>query len=144
MTLPEIIGEKAWVTSPLCMRCPLCSNACPSGAIKLLHKDNLSRAIASAANGVLSTFEKGKTAFVSFAKDITQYCDCRSGPGAISMEDLGILASNSPVSIDAAFLNMIDYKIFNSAYDVDCWLQVQEAKELGIDGETKPKIQNIV
>jgi hypothetical protein len=51
-----------------------------------------------------------------------------------------IFASNSPVSIDAAFLEMIDYKIFNEAAHVDCMLQVQEAKVIGIEGNVKPKI----
>jgi uncharacterized Fe-S center protein len=59
------------------------------------------------------------------------------------MKDIGIFASSSPVSIDSAFLEMIDYKIFNDAYHVDCMLQVQEAKHIGIEGEVKPEIYKI-
>ena len=33
------------------------------------------------------------------------------------------------------FLSMIDYNFFNEAYHVDCMLQVQEAKAIGIAGE---------
>ena len=143
MGLPDIVGMKAKNTSPLCMRCPFCSAACPRSAIKLVHQDNICRALASAALGVLSTFKKGKVSYVSFAKDITQYCDCRPNPGEITMKDIGIFASESPVSIDGAFLAKADYKIFNDAYGVDCMLQVQEAKALGIEGEVKPKIINI-
>ncbi|MEJ5328014.1 MAG: DUF362 domain-containing protein [Candidatus Bathyarchaeia archaeon] len=143
MHLPEIIGGKAVNTSPLCMRCPICSQNCPTGAIKLTNKNNLCRALASAAYGVLSTFKKGKVAYVSFAKNITQYCDCLPNPGKIMMKDLGIFASNSPVSIDGAFLEMVDYKIFNTAYDVDCMVQVREAKNIGIKGELTPKINKI-
>ncbi|MEM3378249.1 MAG: DUF362 domain-containing protein [Candidatus Bathyarchaeia archaeon] len=143
MHLPEIIEGKARNTSPLCMRCPICSEACPAGAIKLTNKNNLCKALASAAYGVLSTFKKGKVSYVSFAKDITQYCDCLPNPGERVMKDVGIFASNSPVSIDAAFLGMIDYKIFNDAYSVDCMLQVKEAKNLGIEGDIAPKINRI-
>jgi uncharacterized Fe-S center protein len=143
MSLPEIIGEKARNISPLCMRCTVCSQACPSGAIKLIHRENICKALASAAYGVLSTFKRDKVSYVSFAKDITQYCDCLSNPGEIVMKDVGIFASGSPVSIDGAFLKMIDYKIFNNAYHVDCMLQVQEAKDIGIEGEVKPKISRI-
>ncbi len=143
MGIPDIIAKKAKNTSPLCMRCPFCSNACPRNAIKLLHQDNICRALASAAFGVLSTFKKGKVSFVSFAKDITQYCDCRPNPGEIMMKDIGVFASDSPVSVDAAFLAMANYKIFNEAYHVDCMLQVKEAKALGIKGELNPKIVNI-
>jgi uncharacterized Fe-S center protein len=143
MSLPEIIGEKARNISPLCMRCPLCSDACPTGAIKLVHQENLCKALASAAYGVLSTFKRDKVSYVSFAKDITQYCDCLPNPGEIMMKDFGIFASGSPVSIDGAFLEMIDYKIFNDTYRVDCMLQVQEAQDLGIKGEVKPEISRI-
>jgi uncharacterized Fe-S center protein len=143
MGIPDIIGKKAKNTSPLCMRCPFCSSACPRSAIKLVHQDNICRALASAAFGVLSTFKKGKVSYVSFAKDITQYCDCRPNPGEITMKDLGIFASNSPVSIDGAFLAMADYKLFNDAYHVDCMLQVREAKALGIAGDVKPEIIKI-
>jgi uncharacterized Fe-S center protein len=140
MDLPEIIEGKARNTSPLCMRCPMCINDCPMSAIKFVDKENLCKALASAAYGVLSTFKKGKVSYVSFAKDITEYCDCVPGPGEIMMKDVGIFASNSPVSIDGAFLKMVDYKLFNDAYHVDCMLQVQEAKALGIQGEVNPEI----
>jgi uncharacterized protein len=141
--LPDIVEGKARNNSALCMRCPMCIGACPMEAISFTHKEDLSRALASAALGVLSTFKKGKVSFVSFAKDITQYCDCIPNPGQIVMKDIGIFASDSAASVDAAFLSMADYKIFNDAYEVDCWLQVQEAKAIGIAGDLKPKIVNV-
>ena len=64
-------------------------------------------------------------------------------PGDVVMKDVGIFASDSPISIDGAFLKMVKYKVFNDAYHVDCMLQVKEARVLGIDGEVKPKIQKI-
>ena len=143
MDIPEIIEGKAHNTSPLCMRCPICVEACPMDAIKLVDKENLSKAFASAAYGVLSTFKSAKVSYVSFAKNITQYCDCLPGPGEVVMDDVGIFASGSPVSIDGAFLSMIDFKVFNDAYHVDCMLQVQEAKDIGIKGQVKPKINRI-
>ena len=143
LSLPEMIEGKARNTSLLCMRCPLCSDTCPTGAIKLTQKTNLSRALASAAYGVLSTFKKKKVSYVSFAKDITQYCDCLPGPGEVLMKDVGIFAADSPVSVDAAFLKSIDYEVFNDAYGVDCMLQVQEAIAIGIEGEKQPTIAGI-
>ncbi|MHC4891180.1 MAG: DUF362 domain-containing protein [Planctomycetota bacterium] len=143
MSLPEIIGEKAENVSPLCMRCSLCLHDCSNGAIKLIHQENLCRALSSAAYGVLSTFKRDKVSYVSFAKDITQYCDCLPNPGEILVKDVGIFASCSPISVDGAFLDMINYKIFNDAYRVDCMLQVQEAKAIGIEGEVKPEIFRI-
>jgi uncharacterized Fe-S center protein len=143
MHLPEIVGDKARNLSPKCMRCPFCQSACPTGAIKLLHQDRVLKALASAAYGVLSTFKLDKVSYVSFAKDITEYCDCRPNPGAVALKDLGIFAGDSPVSVDGAFLEMADYRIFNKAYNVDCMLQVQEAADLGIKGDAKPEIRRV-
>ncbi len=141
--LPEMIGKKAKNTSPLCMRCPVCMEACPTGAIRLLKKDNLGRALASAAYGALSTFRKDKVSYVSFATNITQFCDCVSTPGHRVMNDIGIFASDSPVSVDAAFLRKADYAVLNKAYGVDCMTQVRELKDLGVKGELKPAIKEI-
>ncbi len=143
MDLPEIIEGKAQNKSPVCMRCPVCNAICPIGAINFVHKENLLKAVASAAHGVLSTFKPEKVSYVSFAKNITQYCDCLPNPGKIMMQDVGIFAGDSPVSVDAAFLGSVNYRKFNEAYHVDCMTQVREAKILGIDGELKPKIEKL-
>ena len=87
--LPDIIEGKAHNTSPLCMRCPMCIGECPMEAIHFVGKENLSRALSSAAYGVLSTFKPNKVAYVSFAKDIAQYCDCLPNPGEILFKDVG-------------------------------------------------------
>jgi uncharacterized Fe-S center protein len=139
--LPDIIEGKARNTSPQCMRCPICIGACPMEAIRFVEKKNLCKALASAAYGVLSTFKPHKVNYVSFAKDITQYCDCLPNPGQILLEDVGVFAADSPVSIDAAFLQSVDYKVLNDVSEVDCMVQVKEAKILGIIGELKPKIE---
>ena len=143
MNLPEIIEGKARNTSNLCMRCPMCKHGCPMEAISFVNQENICRALASAAFGVLSTFKASKVSFVSFAKDITPNCDCLPSPGEVMMKDIGIFASGSSVSIDAAFLSMINYKVFNEVSHVDCMLQVQEAKALGIKGDVKPKISKL-
>lgn len=141
--IPDIIEGKARNTSTKCMRCPMCIGACPMKAISFVHKENLSKALASAAYGVLSTFKRGRVSYVSFARNITRYCDCLPNPGENMMKDIGIFASNSPVSVDGAFLELADYKVLNESSEVDCMLQVQETKALGIKGDMKPTIATI-
>lgn len=143
MGLPEIVGNKARNASEECMRCPACASACPTGAISLVEKDNLGRALASAAYGVLSTFRAKKASFVSFAVDITQSCDCLPSPGRVMLDDVGILAADSPVSVDAAFLRMAGHAAFDEAYGVDSWTQVRELKKLGVPGDLRPKIREV-
>jgi uncharacterized Fe-S center protein len=141
--LPDIVEGKATNTSTECMRCPLCIENCPVDAISYTDKENLSKALASAANGALSTFKPKKVSYISFAKDMAQGCDCLPNPGEIVFKDVGIFAADSPVSIDAAFLHSVDYKIFNEASKVDCMVQLQEAKALGIEGDINPKIRTL-
>ncbi len=138
--LPDIIEGKAHNTSTQCMRCPICIANCPMDAIRYVDKENLCRALASAAYGVLSTFKPEKVSYVSFAKDIAACCDCLPNPGEIVFKDVGVFASDSAVSIDAAFLQSVDYRVFNEASAVDCMVQVTEAAALGVPGEVKPKI----
>jgi uncharacterized Fe-S center protein len=142
--LPEIVNKKAHITSPVCMRCPICKSECPTNAIHFANKENLCKALASAALGVLETFKPNKVSYVNFAKDITQHCNCLSNPGAPIMSDVGVFAANSPVSIDAAFLKKIDYQqLFNKPSQVDCMTQITEAINIGIPGDTNPTIQQI-
>lgn len=140
---PEIVEGKARNTSPLCMRCPVCKSECPVEAISFVNQENICKALASAALGVLETFKPGKVSYVNFAKDITQYCDCLTSPGAPIMNNVGIFASDSPVSVDAAFLEKVDYKVFNKLSGVDCMTQVTEALNLGVPGNAKPEILKI-
>ncbi|MDR0372432.1 MAG: DUF362 domain-containing protein [Nitrososphaerota archaeon] len=141
--IPDIIEGKAYNVSKECMRCPVCIAVCPMKAIRYTGKDNLSKALASAAYGILSTFKPQKVSYINFAKDIAEGCDCLPNPGPDVFKDIGIFASDSPVSIDAAFLNSMDYKTFNETSEVDCMVQVQEAAAIGIAGNVKPKIKTL-
>jgi uncharacterized Fe-S center protein len=141
MHLPEIIEGKACNTSSECMRCPMCIDNCPMDAISFIDQENICRALASAALGVLSTFKPRKISYVSFARGITPYCDCLPNPGQATLKDVGIFAADSPVSIDGAFLESIDCKRLNE--HVDCMVQVKEAAALGIAGEIKPEINTL-
>ncbi|MCL5877114.1 MAG: DUF362 domain-containing protein [Candidatus Bathyarchaeota archaeon] len=141
--LPNIIEGKAHNTSTECMRCPVCIENCPMNAISYTDKENLSKALASAAYGALSAFKPKKVSYISFAKDIAQGCDCLPNPGKISFKDVGIFAADSAVSIDAAFLHSVDYHVFNEASELDCMVQVKEAKALGIQGELNPEIKTL-
>jgi uncharacterized Fe-S center protein len=141
--LPEIFNRKAYIASPICMRCPICRSQCPTQAIRFVNQDNICKALASAALGVLETFKPNKISYINFAKDITPYCDCLPSPGAPIIKDLGIFAANSPVSIDAAFLRNVNYQLFNKLSSVDCMTQITEALNIGIPGDANPPLQNV-
>ncbi len=83
---------------------------------------------------------EAKSFFETYKKEIGE--SIRKGKKVVFV-NFDDLASNSPVSIDGAFLKMANYKLFNDAYHVDCMLQVQESKALGIAGDVKPEIINV-
>ncbi|MDR2204059.1 MAG: DUF362 domain-containing protein [Nitrososphaerota archaeon] len=141
--LPQIINKKAHITSPLCMRCPTCKDECPTNAIHYTNQETLCKALSSAALGVLETFKPNKVTYINFAKDITQHCDCLPNPGPPILSDIGIFAASSPVSIDAAFLQKINYQLLNQLSNVNCMTQITEAINIGIHGKINPTIQQI-
>jgi len=143
LKLFEVVDGKAKMEPKNCTRCMACIFECPAEAIKLENISNISKALASAAKGVLSTFKEGKVSFVNFAKDITSECDCISNPGKPVLDDIGIFASHSPLSVDAAIINKIGKKLNALHEGVDCFMQIEEAKRIGIKGDTNPKIVNV-
>lgn len=141
--LPYLEEEKAVIDHPECMRCISCLSACPEKAIRLVNKERLGPALAVAAAGVLSTFKKGKVAFINFATDITTYCDCVPFSTPSFEPDLGVLAGFSPLSLDAAGLARINYQHLNEIHQTDCWAQVNELVRLGVPGSREPKVVEV-
>ena len=134
--LPRIDNGVCVIEDPRCMRCPICRNNCPEGAITLKNLENLQLGMANAALGVLKTFKRGKTCFFNFAVNITEFCDCLSNPGKIVREDLGIYASKDIVAIDKATLDMAGKKPFQKMHGVDPEIQIKASEKLNI-GTTK-------
>lgn len=137
--LPRIENECAVIDSPDCMRCPICSNACPEEAITLTNRDDLPRGLAVAAKGVMDTFNPGKVSFLTFACDISTVCDCAPSPGKRFMEDVGVLASFSALSIDAAGIRHIDYDHLDKIHGVNSRLQLHKLAELEYSGTVEPE-----
>jgi uncharacterized Fe-S center protein len=138
--LPRIENDVAVIDDPNCMRCPLCSSACPEEAITLSGFDRLGQGLAVAAQGVISTFAPEKIAYVNFATDIGTVCDCAPVTGEYIGSNLGIFAGFSPLSLDAVGLSRIDYQKLNSVHNVNCWDQVQKMSELDTSGSLQPEV----
>ena len=137
--LPYLENEVVVIDSPYCMRCPICSSACPEGAITLENRERLAQGLAVAAKGVTGTFKPGKVSYVNFATDVSTVCDCAPIPGEIMGQNIGIFASSSPLSIDAAGLASIDYQKLNSLHCQDCQEQVRKLAALKEPGSLEPE-----
>lgn len=138
--LPRIENDCVVIDSPECMRCPICSTTCPEGAIRLENREKLAQGLAVAAKGVLNTFAPGKVACVNFATDVSTVCDCAPIPGEMMGQHIGIFASQSPLSIDAAGLEFIDYKRLNALHNQDCHEQVRTLARIQEPGSLTPEV----
>lgn len=91
-------------------------------------------AMSDAAFGCIKTFKPGKIGYMAYAVDICPECDCFPWGGIPVAPDVGVFASNDPVAIDSAIIDMIDKAPI---------MPTSRAEELGLKpGEDKFKAVN--
>lgn len=134
----KIVNKKACVDKAKCVGCASCVGVCQTFAmfVDIGAGTAAQEKMTEYANAVL-TGKKEKCGFISFALKINKECDCwglenpRIGP------DVGILASNDPVSIDKASLDAVikacGKDIFKEAHpDQDGMVQLRHAAKIGL------------
>ena len=141
--LPRVENDVAVIDSPDCMRCPICSNACPEGAISLENRNELPKGLAVAAKGVLNTFGQGKVSYLNFANDVSTVCDCAPVSGQKYIQDIGVFASHSALSIDAVGVEHIDVQHLNEIHGVNSHFQISSLEELGDGGSSRPELVTV-
>ncbi len=102
------IGRFSRIRGRKCIGCASCSAVCPNGAVLCNFLHSLSRSFPEKLAEYAFAAQKGKkTAYVSFALNITHHCDCAGKPMKPISGDIGIFASTDPVAIDQACLDML-------------------------------------
>ena len=105
-----VYGRKASINEGKCIGCGECLIVCPSQAIRIEwneSQDLFQKKMVEHALGALAGKEK-KTLFLNFLLQISPACDCYPNSDAPIVRDIGILASNDPVSIDAASCDLVN------------------------------------
>lgn len=111
----DILEDKCW-------SCCRCARVCPEGAMKAPPVgEKFQDALAECAKGVLQTFDKDRVFYVNVALDIQPECDCMPAADVPVIQDVGILASSSPVTVDLATCDLIEKgtPLPNSAFSAD-------------------------
>lgn len=106
----ELQGEKASVNSDRCVGCGECIVICPQGAIQIQWNraaGEFQRKMVEYACGVLKD-KRERIAFVNFVTQVSPYCDCYGHSDAPIVGDVGILASDDPVAIDQASVDLVN------------------------------------
>jgi hypothetical protein len=114
-----------------CLGCGECVFTCPNEALsyEVMH---LQKGLALATKACI----RGKRVlYISTLENIARGCDCESHPGPIICPDIGYLASNEPVAIDRASLQLINEVkpgVFEKANRVDPSKQIRYSQEIGL------------
>lgn len=105
-----IQNNQSVINGAKCIGCATCIAVCPSLAIDVPWGSGaatIQEKMVEYAWAVLKN-KKGKTGFLNFAIKITKECDCLAKDDPRIVPDIGILASEDPVSIDQAAFDLVN------------------------------------
>lgn len=134
-----LINKKARIDNSKCIGCASCIAACGVNAIDVDWESGggiIQEKMVEYAQAVLKG-KQGRVAFFNFALKITAECDCLAKDDPRIAPDIGIFASDDPVSIDKACFELINKAcgrdIFKEAHpNRDGLKQLQYASEIGL------------
>lgn len=130
---------KAELNKTLCIGCSSCIAACKYNAIDIPWEQggvDIQERMVEFASAILGHYPQKKV-FINFATKITQECDCQAKDDPRIVEDIGILLSQDPVSVDKACFDLVVKKagkdIFKQVHPKrDGSKQLNYACELGL------------
>jgi uncharacterized protein len=134
----KLINKKSVVDSAKCIGCASCLAVCPSMAMFIDFKagSQLQDKMVEYSLAVLKD-KKKKSGFINFAVKINKECDCWGSQNPRIAPDVGILASNDPVSIDQASFDLVNKacgkNIFKDAHpEQNGTRQLRHAQDIGL------------
>lgn len=142
----EITGGKVILDVKMCVGCGECIVNCSSKALTLAWEKGGAEVQERFAEYALGAI-KGKRIFcVNFINHVTKNCDCMSSGETPLLPDIGIMASEDPVALDAASLDIVIEKAENvfarEHPDVDSTVQLEHARRIGL-GERKYELVKV-
>ena len=100
----------AFIDPKKCIGCGECILTCPSEAIHIQWNESIpifQKKMVEYAYGAIQK-KKGKALYLNFLTQISPACDCYGYSDTPIVNDIGILASEDPVAIDQASVNLVN------------------------------------
>lgn len=134
----KLVNKKSVLDSAKCIGCASCLAVCPVMAmfIDFAAGSQVQEKMVEYSLAVLKD-KKKKSGFINFATKINKECDCWGMENPRIAPDVGILASNDPVSIDQASFDLVNQAcgkdIFKAAHPAqDARIQLRYAQSIGL------------
>lgn len=132
-------ADAAEIDQKICIGCGECLTVCRFDAVEYnwqTSSTDLQMKIAEHALGVVAS-KKNKIYFFNFLINITKNCDCINTKQKPVASDIGILASNDPVAIDKAALDLVREHSAKSFRElcfpgIDETIQLTHAEKIGL------------
>ncbi|MBT4870909.1 MAG: DUF362 domain-containing protein [Candidatus Diapherotrites archaeon] len=127
-----IISKIPHIDKKKCVGCATCIAVCPHAAVKINWASTRPKTFYEKLDEYALAAQKGKNvAYINFAFNITPRCDCAGEVMETIAKDVGILASNDPVALDAACLDIIRKEENKKLFRGDHALEYAEEIGLG-------------
>ncbi|MDD5495546.1 MAG: DUF362 domain-containing protein [Candidatus Omnitrophica bacterium] len=135
----EMKKERPVLHKDSCIGCGECAVVCRTKAISIKWSEtleNLQEKMVEYACGVTKALS-GRIAYINFVLNVTKNCDCMAQDEPRIADDIGILASYDPVSLDKSSADLLNAScrgdVLRKTYkEIDWTSQLRYAEEAGL------------
>lgn len=132
----SIVEGRVIIDGGKCVGCAECVFVCPYESFKLNWDEKFENAHEKLIEYAFGVVKNKRCYFINFLNFITKNCDCFKTNAPALVDDVGIVASDDPVAVDRASIDLINEKygkdLFKEIYPgINYERQFEYAKEIG-------------